>query len=139
MKKLFIIIPFLLLACDTDETPEPIDPFIGSWTYTNISLQLAVSFDVDKAQGEYVFNNIAVEYPEIQGTFIYEIDVFDKFLDNDGFGQIKIRGGNDVSWIFITLTYNTIYRNSMDVHDLKIEMINREPIEIKDQRFTKIE
>lgn len=147
--KAFALILFISLAfisCKDDEVTPVIIPdlFVGSWTYHNSALELDVAFNVSKVNGEYSFSNIIIEYPEIplNADYSLAVEVYDKFADGDGFGRIRIRGGDDTSWIFINLFYNNIVnggsKSTIYVMNMQIDMINREAIELENQVFTKL-
>ena len=154
MKKtiLALVMFFAIMACE-DENVQPTeapDLFVGSWSYTypNVdAMDLKVSFDVVKGGDAYQFNNIHVHFPsEISANdaLEYEIEVRDKFEANDGFGFIRINGGGETNWIFIDLTYNTIYKQKaftyhMTAHEMKITTQNDAPIILENQTFVKIE
>lgn len=139
------LLAILVLASCEEKEPKPviIDPFIGSWEYHNSNLGLDVAFGVARDGEGYTFNSISVDYsevPEDETLGNYEIEVFDKFAANDGFGEIKIFASNDTTWVILILTYNSIVKISgeyvMNVREMEVHMINRNPISLEGQRFT---
>lgn len=142
MNRLTLILAMIIIqACDDAEeiTPPPAsDLFSGTWVYDAPQMGLHVAFTASKTtDGEYSFDDISIEHPELpeDADLSHNIELFDQFADNDGFGQIKIFGSDDTTWIIITLIYNNIVDDEMDVWEMRIHMINRDPTSIKGITF----
>ena len=142
----FVLLLSLFSCKEKENDPKPVtpDPFIGSWYYSHPSLGLEVTFNVAEQGGEFVATNINIKYSEIPKGQVLdnnELAVFDQFEKGDGFGMIKVSAGNDLTWVFLSLIYNTIYqaggKTEMIVHELRLDMINRATIVLDDQVFYK--
>lgn len=145
-----VLILLSLVACNEEEvkpsekaTP---DPFQGSWTYTNSAINLTVSFDAVKSVDGYIFQNIKIVYPDMAGQtgVVYGAEAYDPFADNAGFGEIRLHGANNDKWIFVNLIYNSVQQKAgsvsyeMIVKELVLTVINKEPVKLEYQKFTKV-
>lgn len=131
----------LLLSCTEEDSQVASDPFVGSWSLENTDLDLKVSFDVSQDGNGLSFHKINIEYPEITETLDYRMEPEGRFAVNAGYEQIKIFGIGDQQWITLIMDHNRVHletRDELDVYNLRIEMINRVPIELQDQVFTKL-
>lgn len=140
---------FFFFACSEKEEPEPTPPFqadifIGTWSYESPNGKVRLlNFTVDKEGGEYIFSNIQIESSEFSTSgYSYTVEIADKFAMGDGFGKVKINGGDDVSWISIHLYYCKLTASAtkyiMYVDEVRLYRINRTTIELQNQTLTRI-
>lgn len=143
MKKYLFCILAALAACQEEDEPLPaVDPFVGSWHLQNIQYGLNVSFDIEQEGEDLEFRNILVDYPEIPDseTLNYHMELSYRYPVNVGCKQMKIFGSGDQVWIILTMNHNAIHlksRNKLDVYQMQIEMVNRDPIILQNQVFTR--
>ncbi len=155
MKKYLIVFLAALCACQDKNNPAPaVDPFIGTWHYTDSysNLDLEVNFLAYKTDGEYGFRNVSIEYSEIPSTenLTYKIELSDPFADNEGFGRIRIIGSWTTTcpnglecdkWIFVDFNYAKIYQEggntsyTMSVQNVTVYMINKDDVILEDQEM----
>lgn len=137
------LVTFLLLfSCEEENLQPAQDPFVGSWKLTNIQTGLDVSFNIKQDGEALTINNISIEYPEIPDgqQLEYHAELSGRFAVNAGYEEIKIFASGDTAWIILTMDHNRVHLKTddqMDVAYLKIEMVNREPVELFDQKFTR--
>ena len=141
-----------LVACQDKDDPKPAenpDPFLGTWHYSNTNLNIEASFKALKNTGggdqEYLFQNITISCPKADGqtNLVYGVDVYDEFVDNGGFGLIKIHGGNDTFWMFLNLDHNSIQQDGgtyiIKVRELQIlTSKDANPTIIQDQTLQRV-
>lgn len=140
--KRFLLALIILASCSEKEEVTPsVDPFVGSWELDNADINLKISFDVDQDKEGLTFHNVIVEYPEITEALTYEVETYGRFAVNAGYQEIRIIGGGDTQWVIITMLHNRVHletRNKLDVYQMTIEMVNRNPVELQDQVFQKL-
>lgn len=145
-----LVMFLLFMSCTEEEiTPATVDPFLGTWAYSNTDIGMEMTFNVTATDGAYAFNNINIVYEDIQDAE-YDLAVYEPFAVNTGFKKMELWASWTLSpcegtmfcdkWMKITMDHNRIHLKEQDklkVYGMEIRMINQEPIVLQDQVFTR--
>lgn len=140
-----VLVTFALLMSCEEENPQPVSPFVGSWSLTAVDVPITISFDVvyegattGSPDGIYNYYNVKVAHPAIQEDEQTNCTMitYDRFANGDGFGRIEItsRGSNHYKIIMI---YNRITDEGMGVYDVQIDIPSEPFTVLNDQVFTR--
>ena len=134
------LVTFLLLVSCTEDNPQPVDRFAGSWHFYSPETPIEISFNaVNIGNGAYNIENRKVVHPAIpvdhQGN--NQITLYDKFENGNGYGRIEITSRGPFYYKIILIYNRFTDESQMLVYDLQIDIPSEPFVVLNDQVFTR--